>query len=48
MPKLYSSDLKNKIMIALEDGCSPSSVSEMFKISRKTICNLQVKLETAG
>ncbi|MFK7873909.1 MAG: IS630 transposase-related protein, partial [Oligoflexales bacterium] len=39
MPKLYSLDLKNKVIDATESGYTDSSISETFNIARKTIYN---------
>ena len=48
MPKLYSIDLKEKVINALESGYTATSISQTFDISRKTIFNWQKKLKETG
>ncbi|MFK7872375.1 MAG: IS630 transposase-related protein [Oligoflexales bacterium] len=48
MPKLYSLDLKNKVIDAIESGYTDSSIRETFNIARKTIYNWKKKLTETG
>ncbi|MFK7872498.1 MAG: IS630 transposase-related protein, partial [Oligoflexales bacterium] len=48
MPKLYSLDLKNKVIGATESGYTDSSISETFNTALKTIYNWKKKLTETG
>ena len=45
MPRIYSVDLRKKVLSALDNGATAVSLSELFQIDRKTIYNWQTKLE---
>ena len=45
MPRIYSVDLRKKILSALKNGVTATSLSELFQIDRKTIYNWQRKLK---
>ena len=48
MPKIYSMDLRLKVVEALASGNTATSVSKTFNIAHKTIYNWQKQLEKKG
>ena len=45
MPRIYSVDLRKKVLSAIDNGSKAVALSKLFQIDRKTIYNWQNKLK---
>ena len=45
MPRIYSVDLRKKVLLAIDNGSKAVALSKLFQIDRKTIYNWQKNLK---